>query len=441
MQVLFDTLRDNSRIIVYLVVIAFVISGGFMGYGAYLNNQGGAQNPNQRPNVIAEVNGKEISQQEYFSLLQQQAPQSNLSSSQIIPFRYSVLNALIERKLILSQAEKMDIQVEVSEAEIDQRYNNILKQSNLDDQELADNLAEQGFTIGDLRDDIKSSLKDSKLITETIDQGIAQIEISEEEIKDLYAQRYPAEDSKQEANTKKETAADADPKIEAEAGKENTENDSAGEKRPALEEVKSELETELKNRKKNQAVNQWLKTLKSEAEITVNDPVLSAYHALEKENYDSAVEQFQSFVDSEQTDPIFYNYLAQAYQGQNNYQKAEEVYQNAVENYPENIDLKFSYSRYLLEQEKNEDAAAQLDEIASLAQDNFMTHYQLFMLYNQLGKEEEAQAALEKIQEISKKMQSSSDSAVSENMDAIEEEAEDLNSDVEIESKLENENN
>ncbi len=180
---MFDTLRDNSRIIVYIVVVAFVVSGGFMGYGAYLNNQGGGgQAPNQSPSVIAEVNGMEISQQEYFSFLQQQAPQSNLSSSQIIPFRYNVLNALIERKLIMDQAEKLGVNVKVSESEVDKNYQNILDQNKMTDQELADALAEQGYTIGQLREDIKSNLEDSKTITKTIEQGIPEVTISDQEI-------------------------------------------------------------------------------------------------------------------------------------------------------------------------------------------------------------------------------------------------------------------
>lgn len=433
---MFDTLRDNSRIIVYIVVVAFVISGGFMGYGAYLNNQGGGQNPNQRTGVIAEVNGREISQQEYFSLLQQQAPQSNLNSSQIIPFRYNVLNTLIERKLVLAEAEKLEIKVEISEAEIDENYNNILEQNDLNDQELADNLAEQGYTIGELREDIKASLKNNKLITKTINNGIGEVEVNEEEIKNLYAQRYPASESKS-----KDSSLDSDLEAETPIKEENNEDSTSSETRPPLEEVRTELETELQNRKRNQAANNWINKLKSAAEITINEPVLSAYHALEKENYDSAVTQFKSFVDSEQTDPIFYNYLAQAYEGKNNYKKAEEVYEKAIAKYPENTNLKFNYTRYLIDQDQKELAVSQLDEISALAGDEFMTYYQLFMLYNQLGEEEKAQAAMEKIQKISQERQNPSDSTDKENMDTVQEEVEDLKEDVEVESDLETENN
>ncbi len=427
---MFDTLRDNSRIIVYIVVVAFVISGGFMGYGAYLNNQGGGgQAPTQGSSVIAEVNGMEISQQEYFSLLQQQAPQSNLSSTQIIPFRYNVLNALIERKLIIDQAEKLGVNVDVSESEIDERYNNILEQNEMSDQELADTLAEQGYTIGQLREDIKSSIRDSKTITQTIDQGIPEVEVKDQEIEALYEQKYP------ETKTETETA-EADTIDE-------TATETAENKRPELNEVREDLKTEIRNQKENQAVNSWLSDLKESAEITINDPVLSAYHALENENYDQAVAEFSTFVEQEETDPIFYSYLAQAYQGQNNYEKAEEIYNTAIESFPENNNLKFNFAEFLVEQDKNEEAIVKLDEIAAGAEDDFMTYYQLFLLYSQLGAEEKAQSAIEKVQSISQNMQQNQENVEidAESSEEIEEEAEELEEDIEIEAPLETETN
>ena len=432
---MFDTLRDNSRIIVYIVVVAFVISGGFMGYGAYLNNQGGGgQSPNQSPAVIAEVNGMEISQQEYFSLLQQQAPQSNLSSSQIIPFRYNVLDALIERKLIISQAEELDVNVEVSESEVDENYNNILEQNEMTDQELAEALSEQGYTIGQLREDIKSSIEESKTITQTIDQGIEEVVVSDEEIQNLYQQRYPEAESAEEDAESDSTAEESE--VESAAD----DSETAGDQRPELAEVRGELETEIRNQKRNQAINSWLSELKNNAEITVNDPVLSAYHALENENFEEAVQQFSEFVDEEETDPIFYTYLAQAYQGQNNLEQAEEVYNNAVEAFPENNDLRFNYAQFLADQENTEAAVAQLDEISANAEDDFMTYYQLFMMYSRLGAEEKAQSAMEKVQSISENMQNQSAPEVDqESAEEIQEEAEELDEEIEVETPVESE--
>ncbi|MEC9489726.1 MAG: SurA N-terminal domain-containing protein [Halanaerobiales bacterium] len=391
---MFDTLRDNSKIIVYIVVIVFVISGGFMGFGAYLNNQsGGGQASNQTPAVIAEVNGMEISQQEYYSLLQQQAPQSNLSSSQIIPFRYNVLNALIERKLIMAQAEALDINVEVSKSEIDENYKNILEQNKMTEEELTAALSKQGYTLGELRRDIKSNLKESKTITKTIDKSVGEIKVSEQEIKDLYNKKYP------------------EPKSETKAAENNTDSESS--QRPALADVRSDLKTEIRNEKRNEAINKWLKDLKASAEITINSPVLSAYHALENEDYTTAVEKFSELVKQEETDPIFYTYLARAYKQQDKFEQAKEVYNNAIKAFPENSNLRINYAQFLADQNNNEAAITQLDKVAAAAKDNFMTHYQLYMMYSRLGAEEKAKAEMEEIQRLSEQMQSKKAPSVS----------------------------
>ncbi|TDO84448.1 tetratricopeptide repeat protein [Halanaerobium saccharolyticum] len=385
---MFDTLRDNSKIIVYIVVIIFVISGGFMGFGAYLNRQsgGGGQASNQTPAVIAEVNGMEISQQEYYSLLQQQAPQSNLSSSQIIPFRYNVLNALIERKLIMAQAETLDINVEVSKSEIDENYKNILDQNKMTEEELTAALSKQGYTLGELRSDIKSNLKESKTITKTIDKSVGEIKVSEQEIKDLYNKKYP------------------EPESETKAAENNTDSESS--QRPALSDVRSDLKSEIKNKKRNEAINKWLKDLKASAEITINNPVLSAYHALQNENYTTAVEKFSELVKQEETDPIFYTYLARSYKQQDKFDQAKEVYENAIKAFPENNNLRINYAQFLADQNNNEAAITQLDKVAAAAKDDFMTHYQLYMMYSRLGAEEKAKAEMEEIQRLSKQMQS-----------------------------------
>lgn len=415
---MFDTLRDNSRIIVYLVVVAFVISGGFMGYGAYLNNSGGGGQQPSNPNVIAEVNGEEIPQQEYLSMLRQQAPQQNLSSTQVISFRYNILNSLIERKLILQQAEEMNIEVEVSEEELNESYNNILEQNNITEEELSENLAEQGYTIGNLRDDIRRSLERSKLITETINSARGDVSVSESEIRDLYEQRYPAEE-----NEDNETASD---------------EESQEEERPVFTDVQTNLEEELLQQKRNEALENWLTDLKEDSEIVINDPVLNAYSDFESGSYESAAEKFSDLIEEQQS-PAFYTYLARSYIESDNTSKAEETYNKALEEYPENSDLRFNYAQLLVEQENNEVALEQLKEVSSIAGDNLMTRYQLYMMFSQIGAEEEAEAELKEIQSLSEEMnnQNVSEEQIEEEIEENAEDETDLDEDISAEDTAE----
>lgn len=412
---MFDTLRDNSRIIVYVVVVAFVISGGFMGYGAYLNNSGGGGQQTSNPNVIAEVNGEEISQQEYMSMLRQQAPQQDLSNTQVISFRYNILNALVERRLILQQAEEMNIEVEVSEEELNENFENILEQNDITEEELSENLAEQGYTIGDLRDDIRNSLEQSKLITETIDSASGDIDIDESEIRELYEQKYPAE---------------------ADEDAEEAENNQ--EERPVFSDVQADLEEELFQQKRNEALENWLSDLKDESEIVINDPVLDAYSDFESENYGSAADKFSNLIEEEPS-PAFYTYLARSYLETDNTSRAEETYNKALEEYPENTDLKFNYAQFLVEQEDNQAALEQLKEVSSNAGEDMMTRYQLYMMFSQIGAEEEAEAELQEIQRLSEEIndQNISEDQIEEELDEEAEDEADLDADISTEEPAE----
>ncbi len=413
---MFDTLRDNSRIIVYLVVVAFVISGGFMGYGAYLNNSGGGGQQPSNPNIIAEVNGEEISQQEYLAMLRQQAPQQDMSSTQVISFRYNILNALIERKLILQQSEEMNIDVEVNNEELNASYNNILEENDITEEELSENLAEQGYNIGDLKDDIRRSLERSKTITETINNARGDISVSESEVRDLYDQRYPAEDFDNE-----------------------TSDDETQEgERPVFADVQTDIEEELLQQKRNEALENWLTDLKNNSEITINDPVLNAYSDFESGSYEEAAEKFSNLIEEQQS-PAFYTYLARSYIEISKISKAEESYNKALEEYPENSELRFNYAQLLVEQENNQAALEQLKEVSSTAGDNLMTRYQLYMMFSQIGAEEEAEAELQEIQRLSEEMnnQDISEEQIEEELEENAEDETDLDEDISAEETVE----
>ena len=387
---MFDTLRDNSRIIVYIVVVAFVISGAFMGYGAYFNGGGGGPQPptSENPGVIAEVNNYEISEEEFFSVLQQQVPQRALSSSEVINFRYEILDSIIERRLILEKADDINVEVEVSEAEVEENYNTLLEENEITEEELVENLSEQGFTLGDLKDDIKRNLERSKRLTQTIDEALGEVEVSKTELEELYLERYPEEET-------------------------------------AFTDVEADLEEEIREDMRNEAVVDWLEGLKSAADIVINEPVLSAYHEYQTENYEEAIEQFSSFIELE-SNPVFYNYLALSHSALGNYEAAEEIFAEAITEFPNDNDIGFNYAQILTEQNKESDAVEVLNEISDRAGNDFMTRYQLFMMFSQLGAEEEANNELEIIQGLSEDMEAEEDELPVLEEEIMEEEIEDI---------------
>jgi len=367
---MFDNLRDNSKIIVYIVVAAFVISGGLMGFGSYMSNSNNSANTN-RSQYIAEVNDKGITPQQFLSVLRNYASQAdNLTQSEVIPFRLNVLNSMIEREILLDEADNMGLVVEVSDEAVENNIDQILEENDLTEEELINNLESQDYTYEEFKSDIRESMVNSEKISQVRESTYNNIEVNEEEIQTAYENRY--EDS---------------------------------EDKPALEEVRSDIKDTLLSQKQNQTYQNWLKNKKSEANVTINDPVLYAYNALNNNNYQVAIDSFNNLIEGERGSASIYIYLANAYSGNENYEKAIETYETGVKEYPDNWELRINYGDYYANREQNDKALEQYNTASELAGNNFYAHYQLFMSYNNIGASDEAEEEMQKITEIQQQRQ------------------------------------
>ncbi|MDZ7672134.1 MAG: SurA N-terminal domain-containing protein [Halanaerobiales bacterium] len=366
---MFDNLRNNSKIIVYIVVAAFVISGGLMGFGSYMSNN----NPSNtnRSQYIAEVNNKGITPQQFLSVLRNTASQANnLTQSEVIPFRLNVLNSMIEREILLNEADNMGLVVEVSDEDVENNIDQILEENDLTEEELINNLENQDYTYDQFKEDIRESMVNSEKISQVRESTYSNIEVTEEEIQNTYENRY--EDS---------------------------------EEKPKLEEVRSDIKETLLSQKQNQTYQNWLENKKAEANVTINDPVLFSYNALDKNNYQVAIDSFNNLIESDNGSASIYIYLAEAYTGNENYEKALETYETAVEKYPENWELRINYGDYYADREQKEKALEQYNRASEIAGNNYYAHYQLFMSYNNIGASDEAEEEMQKITEIQQQRQ------------------------------------
>ena len=155
--------------IIYIVVAVFVISGGFMGFGAYMSGSGSSGNSPAQ--TIAEVNGEKISQREFLSVLRNQAQRaSRLSSTQLLSFKLNILNSIIERRLILQEAEEMGIEAEVTDKEVDDTLNKVIEQNKTTKEKLKKDLEDKGYSLESLKNDLRSNLKTQQTIQKTVEQ-------------------------------------------------------------------------------------------------------------------------------------------------------------------------------------------------------------------------------------------------------------------------------
>jgi len=372
---LFDKLRDNSRIIVYIVVAAFVISGGFMGYGAYMSGGNNSAQQGTNPNeAIAEVNGEEISYQEYLNVMRNNAQRaSQLSSTQLLNFRLNVLNSIIERKIILAQADEMGISAQVTKEDIDNSIQDILKNNNMTEEELRKNLEEQDYSMSDLRNDLRLNLQTQKTIQKTVEKSYEDVKVSEEELKEEY--------DKQAKNNE----------------------DIA-----SFKNKKDEIKQSLLEKKQNNEFKNWMEDLKESADIKIYDNSLKGVKALNNENFEVAINSFNKALDNSDT-PTNYIYLAQAYEKDQKSDKSIETYETAIEKYPENWEIRYNYGQLMINLKNNEKAKKQLEKASEFATDSdFMAHYQIYQSFNNIGAEDKAQEEMDKIIEIQQNMNQNS---------------------------------
>jgi tetratricopeptide (TPR) repeat protein len=389
---MFDNLRNNSKIIVYIVVAAFVVTGGLMGFGSYMSNTpSGNTNSSQ---YIATVNDKGITPQQFLSVLRNSASQANnLTQAEVIPFRLNVLNSMIEREILLSEAEEMGVSVEVDDKVVENRIDEILNQNNLTEDELIDNLESQDYTYEQFKNDIRKNIVESERISRVKESTYSNIEVTEEEIQNTYEQRYQDSEDK-----------------------------------PALEDVRSDIKESILTQKQNKAYNNWLENKKAEANVTINDPVLFAYNALDKGNYEVAIDSFNNLVENDNASASIYIYLAESYAGAEKYDNALETYNTAIEEYPENWELRLNFGDYLAQRKENEKAIEQYNKASEIAGNNYYAHYQLFMAFNNIGASDEAEREMQKISEIQKQRQQQQQSGEqSQEASSIEEEIEQSN--------------
>ncbi len=365
---MFGSLRKSSKVVVYIVVAAFIVTGGLMGFGAYMN-KGATSSAGVSSPVIASVNNEQITQQEYLAALRNQAPQSSqLGNFEIIPFRLRVLNSMIDRQLLLQQAEEKGIKAEVTDQDVEDLINQILESNDMKQDELVSRLEEQGSSLSDFKQSIRQSLELNDRIQKTIEKSYNHITVSDEDVKKEF------EDNSDKYQDK------------------------------TFDEVKEDIKNSLLQARQNEVFNNWMENVRADADITINDPVLKGYNALTNENYETAISTFKNVVQNNPS-AVMYTYLAEAYSGNENKEQAVKTYQTAVEKYPDDWEVYLNFGNLYQQMEDKDKALAQYKLASEKAGEDFMAHYQLYMAYSQMGAEEQAQSEMELLNQIRDKMQ------------------------------------
>ena len=206
--------------------------------------------------VVATVNGeeitsKELAQQSNVNQILQKVGQVDQQLAQILAssdagkkvmeeLQKAKLDNVIDNVLLKQQVEEKDITL--SQSERDEIYNQqkkrVLEQNQMSEEQFKNILEQQGYeSEAAYKEEISSNpgIKINKLIEQEV---VADIEVSEKEIKNFYD--------------------------------ENKDRLSQGGQDTSFEDLKPRIEQMLKQQKQSEAINQYLEKLREEADISKN---------------------------------------------------------------------------------------------------------------------------------------------------------------------------
>lgn len=441
---MFNKFKKYSNAIIIVVAVAMVVTGVLYGVGSF----GGSS-----AYAVATVNGADITSDQFYSALYNQLGSNYISRDQEFPFKYNVLNSIINTELLLQEADRLKIKSQITEEDLDEYIAQLLESNQMTEEELEEELKKNNSSLKVFRNQVKNVLDDNDRLAQVIERSYADIIVEEEEIVHEYEEveiemirkekeeenaREEIEKALQRIENGEEFAAVAeemsdfhvvnpgrlnrkayylpenviDAAFTLEIGEMSEILDGEDayylvkliDKKLAVgedyEAAREEIRNNLLARKQDEAFSNWFAELRAKSKIVINDPSLSGYEALVNGDYELAAKDLKKALEVYQA-PMLYVYLAEAYFGLEQNDKADETMSKAIELYPEDWELHYFYA--MLKHSagsSQEDVVAMLDKASELAGDNITAHYQLYIAFSQLGEQEKAEIEGNKIQEI-----------------------------------------
>ena len=197
------------------------------------------------PEVVAEVNGEEVTKDEfvptYEAQFQQAAMQAQMQGGEAPDeeaLKEQTADNLVDAELLRQEAESRGI--EVSDEQVDDKLTQLAKQNQLGDaQALLDALAKQGTT----EDQARAQVETQVLVEGLVEDEAGDLEPSEKELRELYQQ------------VKQQQAA---------AGQQG------GQPVPSYAKLKPQLEQQAVSQEQNKVAQELVDELRQDADITIN---------------------------------------------------------------------------------------------------------------------------------------------------------------------------
>lgn len=199
------------------------------------------------PDVVAEINGEEISKEEfeqvYTGQFQQAAMMQEMTGEEVNQdeMKQQVADGLVSERLLVQEAENRDISS--SQEDVDAMISEITEANGMESEdEFFTAMEESGMSEDDVRAELEKQVKVDGLISEEA----GDVEPTDEELEEAYDEQIAAREEAQSEGEGEETEA------------------------PSFEDVKPQIEEQLVREKEAEAAQGLAEELREDADVTIN---------------------------------------------------------------------------------------------------------------------------------------------------------------------------
>lgn len=203
------------------------------------------------PDVVAEINGEEITkgefEQVYTGQFQQASMMQEMTGEEVNEdeLKQQIADGLVSERLLIQEAENRDISA--SEEDVDAMISEITEANGMESEEdFFAAMEESGMSEDEIRAELEKQVKVEALIAEEA----GDIEPTDEELQEVYDEQIAQREEAQSEG-------------EGEGEGEETEP-------PAFEDVKPQIEEQLVREKEAEAAQGLAEELREDADVTVN---------------------------------------------------------------------------------------------------------------------------------------------------------------------------
>ncbi|MDD4178713.1 MAG: peptidylprolyl isomerase [Candidatus Margulisbacteria bacterium] len=431
-------LRKKTKTIMIVVAVVFA---GSMFYGIGFKGLGGDFGGSNNPNVIAKVNGREVTAIRYREILNRVATEygknKELTPTDLAMIESLALGQAIDFTMLVGEARK---KVRVSGREIDATIDNIMKQQKVSSKrDLEKALKAMGLDLGKFKDLIRDDILVQKLNTKLQEQ----VRLTPDDLREIRASHIlvPTEAEAKELLSKLKAGGDF-----AQLAKQYSKDTGSAKKGGDLgyfttgmmvepfeqtvlslkpgqvsgivktqfgyhiikvtdSRIRNISEEQALQEKKAKTFQRWHAEVAGKAKVEVLNPVLKGHDYRFKGMLQPAITEYKKGLQQEPNNPMIYLYLGELYLSAGRKDLAIAEYENAVKIEGGNPELYIVLGKAYEQAGESELASAQFRKASLVAGDSKELHEKLLAMFQKLKKGREVAQEKAELQRIQRKLE------------------------------------